>query len=208
MRRSGFTALFADPEALRAWADVWIPRVCVPMRHRGNHRYLHALQRGVLNERAEREALLQAWVDAGHDLGNHTRDHPSLFDTPLAAFQKQVRQGDLVTNRLLAARGDSARYFRHPYLNAGPDLETKRAFEAWLPTVGYTVAPVTHDNSEWLYAFAYDNAAQSGDAADEYPAQILHVLEERLDWPAEFLAVFVQLGHRVVAIGVTAAWNR
>ncbi len=46
----------ADPEALRAWADVWIPRVCVPMRHRGNHRYLHALQRGVLNERAEREA--------------------------------------------------------------------------------------------------------------------------------------------------------
>ena len=119
----------------------------------------------VPGERAEREALLQAWVDAGHDLGNHTRDHPSLFDTPLAAFQEQVRQGDLVTNRLLAARGDSARYFRHPYLNAGPDLETKRAFEAWLPTVGYTVAPVTHDNSEWLYAFAYDNAAQSGDAA-------------------------------------------
>ena len=49
---------------------------------------------------------------------------------------------------------------------------------------------------------------QGGDAADEHPAQILHVLEERLDRAAEFLAVFVQLGHRVVAIGVTAAWNR
>ena len=45
----------ADPDALRAWADLWIPRVCVPMRHRGNHRYLHALRSGVLNERAMRE---------------------------------------------------------------------------------------------------------------------------------------------------------
>ena len=49
---------------------------------------------------------------------------------------------------------------------------------------------------------------QGGDAADEHPAQILHVLEERLDRAAEFLAVFVQLGHRVVAVGATAAWNR
>ena len=46
----------AEPEALRAWADLWIPRVCVPMRHRGNHRYLFALRPGVLTERAEREA--------------------------------------------------------------------------------------------------------------------------------------------------------
>ncbi len=117
----------------------------------------------VEGEREARTALLQAWVDAGLDLGNHTRDHPSLFDTPLAAFQDQVRQGDVVTNRLLAARGDSARYFRHPYLNTGPDLETKRAFEAWLRDEGYAVAPVTHDNAEYVYARAYDRAA--GDEA-------------------------------------------
>ena len=44
-----------EPQALRAWADLWIPRVCVPLRHKGNHRYLHPLRRGVLNGRAERE---------------------------------------------------------------------------------------------------------------------------------------------------------
>lgn len=136
----------------------------------------------VPGERAEREALLQAWVDAGLDLGNHTRDHPSLFDTPLPAFQEQVRQGDVVTDRLLAARGDSARYFRHPYLNAGPDLETKRAFEAWLRTEGYTIAPVTHDNGEWVYAFAYDRAA--GD--DAFQARIADAYLAYMDTTAAY----------------------
>lgn len=116
-------------------------------------------------EREARTALLQAWVDFGLDLGNHTYDHPSLYDTPLVEFEDQVRRGDEVTNRLLAARGDSARYFRHPYLNTGPDLETKRAFEGWLSGEGYTVAPVTHDNAEYVYAHAYDNAVEAGDAA-------------------------------------------
>ncbi len=116
----------------------------------------------VEGEREPRTALLRAWVDAGLDLGNHTRDHPSLFDTPLAEFREQVRLGDPVTNRLLAARGDSARFFRHPYLNTGPDLETRRAFEAWLGDEGYAVAPVTHDNAEYVYARAYDRAAGDG----------------------------------------------
>ncbi|MEM0964163.1 MAG: polysaccharide deacetylase family protein [Bacteroidota bacterium] len=109
----------------------------------------------------EREAqidLLRQWVEAGLDLGNHTYGHPSLFDTPLATYQDEVRRGDVVTNRLLAARGDSVRYFRHPYLNVGPDLETRRAFEDWLSAYGLAIAPVTHDNTEWIYAFAYDRA--------------------------------------------------
>ncbi|PAP78675.1 hypothetical protein BSZ37_06630 [Rubrivirga marina] len=119
----------------------------------------------VEGERDDRTALLQAWVDAGLDLGNHTYGHPSLFDTPLDAFQDHVRRGDAVTNRLLAARGDSARYFRHPYLNVGPDRETKDAFEAWLADEGYTIAPVTHDNAEYVYALAYDHALDAGDSA-------------------------------------------
>ncbi len=113
----------------------------------------------VAGEREARADLLRQWVGAGLDLGNHTVDHVSLFDTPLDVFEDQVRRGAVVTNRLLAARGDSARYFRHPYLNVGPDPETKRAFEAWLAGEGYTVAPVTHDNGEYIYAFAYDGAA-------------------------------------------------
>ncbi|MEL6615437.1 MAG: polysaccharide deacetylase family protein [Bacteroidota bacterium] len=128
---------------------------------------------GKLDERpGEREArieLLQAWVDAGHELGNHTYDHPSFFRTPLAQFQEEVVRGEPVTRALLAARGsaptDSLHFFRHPFLNVGPDLETKRAFEAWIAARGYRIAPVTHDNAEYIYAHAYDIALDRGDAA-------------------------------------------
>ncbi|WP_412068971.1 polysaccharide deacetylase family protein [Rubrivirga sp. IMCC43871] len=146
----------------------------------------------VAGERAAREAMLQAWVDAGHDLGNHTYDHPSLFDTPLAAFQEEVRRGDVVTNRLLAARGDSVRYFRHPFLNVGPDLETKRAFEAWLADEGYTIAPVTHDNAEYIYALAYDRAADRGDVALQ--ARIADAYLVYMDSTASY---FEALGHEL-----------
>ena len=113
----------------------------------------------VQDQEGERTALLQQWVDAGHAMGNHTYSHASLFDTPLASFQEDVLRGEPVLKRLLDARGaDSLVYFRHPYLNTGPDLETKRAFETWLASRGYRVAPVTHDNSEWIYANAYRRA--------------------------------------------------
>ena len=55
------------------------------------------------------------------------------------------------------------RYFRHPFLNTGPDLATKKAFEAFLAERGYTVAPVTIDNMEWLFADAYASAAKRGE---------------------------------------------
>jgi len=113
----------------------------------------------VPGETEARTALLRAWVDAGLDLGNHTYGHPSFFSTPLADYQSDVMRGAVVTRALLAARGDSLRYFRHPYLNTGPDLATRTAFETWLAGEGYTVAPVTHDNAEYLYAHAYDRAA-------------------------------------------------
>ena len=110
----------------------------------------------------ERVALLERWLDAGHDLGNHTYAHPSFYTTPLADYQADVLRGETVTVRLL---GERPRYFRHPYLNTGPDLETKTAFERFLAEEDYEVAPVTIDNDEWIYALAYDKAEAAGDSA-------------------------------------------
>ena len=125
---------------------------------------------GFVNERSlgepealpERVALLERWLDAGYGLGNHTYSHPRLYDTPLPDYQADVLRGEVVTARLL---GERPRYFRHPYLNTGPDLETKEAFERFLAEEGYEVAPVTIDNDEWIYAFAYDKAEAAGDTA-------------------------------------------
>ena len=106
----------------------------------------------------ERVQLLKGWVDAGLELGNHTYSHPSLYSTPLEEFQADVIKGEKVIRRLLEQKGKSLRYFRHPFLNTGPDLETKEAFEAFLKDRGYRVAPVSIDNAEWIFARAYDHA--------------------------------------------------
>jgi hypothetical protein len=50
------------------------------------------------------------------------------------------------------------RYFRHPFLQTGRSAEVRDRVTAFLGKRGYTVAPVTIDNSEWIFARAYDLA--------------------------------------------------
>jgi peptidoglycan/xylan/chitin deacetylase (PgdA/CDA1 family) len=57
------------------------------------------------------------------------------------------------------------RYFRHPYLDTGRDLETRRHAEAFLTERGYHIAPVTVDAWDWMYAGVYDDARERGDTA-------------------------------------------
>ena len=112
-----------------------------------------------------RVALLEAWLEAGMDLGNHTYSHPDLHRIPLEDFEKDLVRGEDTTKRLLSARGQTLRYFRHPFLHTGRSLEVKHRLEECLAGRGYTIAPVTHDNGEWIFAAAYADAGNAGDAA-------------------------------------------
>lgn len=116
-----------------------------------------------------RVKLLERWLDAGHELGNHSYSHPDLNRVRnaqgLAEYQRDVLRGEAVTRKLIEARGGKPRYFRHPFLRTGRDLETKRGFERFLTEHGYAVAPVTVDNSEWIFARAYDEILDRGDEA-------------------------------------------
>jgi peptidoglycan/xylan/chitin deacetylase (PgdA/CDA1 family) len=110
-----------------------------------------------------RVALLRMWLEAGFELGNHAYSHPDLHEIPLEAFKDDVLRGETVTRGLLEESGRSPRYFRHPYLHTGRSLEIKREFEGFLDDHGYRVAPVTIDNSEWIFARAYVLALRAGD---------------------------------------------
>lgn len=110
-----------------------------------------------------RVALLRRWLDSGLELGNHTFSHPDLHTTALDVFQANVIRGEEVTANLLRQKGMRLRYFRHPFLHTGTDLKTKRSFEEFLRGRGYRVAPVTIDNSEWIFAAAYARAGERGD---------------------------------------------
>lgn len=116
-------------------------------------------------EIAPRTKMLKEWLDAGLELGNHTWSHPDFFTTPLEQFQQDVLRGEEVTRTLLAQVGKKPRYFRHPFLHTGPNLETRRAFEKFLAEHGYKVAPVTVDNNEYIFAAVYADALAKNDLA-------------------------------------------
>ncbi len=112
-----------------------------------------------------RKAVLKMWTDAGFELGNHTYSHRSLNTTPLAEFEDDVVRGEPVVRGLLAEKGWTLRYFRHPFLQVGLDVDKRRALESFLAGRGYTVAPVTVDNDEYVYAAVYADALRRGDRA-------------------------------------------
>lgn len=118
----------------------------------------------VCDEGDLRADLLERWLDAGHGLGNHTATHRGLTRQSAAEYQEDIVQGERTTAPLLAARGDTLRYFRYPFLHAGDTAEKKAAVEVFLAARGYTVAPVTLDNSDWVFARAYARAAEHGDS--------------------------------------------
>ena len=115
----------------------------------------------------KRVAALAYWLDAGMELGNHTYAHPSLHKVPLDEYLRQISDGERVTRPLAASRGRLYGWFRHPFLQTGRDLATKHAVEAYLADHGYRVAPVTIDNSEWVFARAYAQARRLGDEAQQ-----------------------------------------
>jgi len=116
-------------------------------------------------DRAGAEALLETWLTPGLELGNHTFSHPWFWSTPLDSMEADVLRGERVLRPLCERRGKPLRWFRHPYLNTGPDSTTKAAFEEFLAEHGYRVAPVTFDNDEYVYARAYELARDRGDRA-------------------------------------------
>ena len=110
-------------------------------------------------------SLLERWLDAGLELGNHSYSHFDLNQTPPKQYREDIVRGEATTSRLLANRGQKLRYFRYPFLHTGDDLVKKRAIETFLTERGYTNAPVTIDNQEWIFAALYARAQDRGDAA-------------------------------------------
>jgi peptidoglycan/xylan/chitin deacetylase (PgdA/CDA1 family) len=116
-----------------------------------------------LGEVDARINALKMWGDYGFELGNHTYAHTSLNRVTLKEWEEDVIRGETVTAQLLAQHKMKMRYFRHPYLDTGRDLETRRDAEAFLVNRGYRIAPVTMDAWDWMYAPIYDDARKRGD---------------------------------------------
>ena len=109
--------------------------------------------------------LLNQWVDGGLELGNHTYAHPDYNSLSFIEFSQDVLKGESVTKEILRRKGLSLNYFRHPFLHVGNSQEKSDSLDSFLSEHGYTVAPVTIDNEDYVFALAYKRAADKKDFA-------------------------------------------
>lgn len=112
----------------------------------------------------EQVALLKMWIDAGLELGNHTFSHRGADSISVEEYTKDIIRGEEVTKELLGSKKMKMRYFRHPFLHTGSDMDRKTAIYKFLADHEYTVAPITFDNGDYIFARALDVARDKGDA--------------------------------------------
>jgi len=146
-----------------------------------------------LEGRAQGVAMLRDWLRAGAELGNHGYAHLDLHAVGVERWTQDVLRGERVLRPLLAERGQAPRWFRHPFLRAGRSAADKQAVERFLGEHGYRIAPVTVDNSDWIWAGAYRRLLHEspGDARldtlrTEYVAYMLAKLDY---WDAQAQAL-------------------
>jgi peptidoglycan/xylan/chitin deacetylase (PgdA/CDA1 family) len=137
--------------------------------------------------------LLRQWANAGLELGNHSYSHRSLNAIDPAIYEKDILDGEAVTRGLMKDKGKTLRYFRHPYLQTGLTLDVKANFNVFLKDHGYTIAPVTIDNADWIFASAYDKAFDAGDneLMKRVGGAYIPYMESKLDyWERQSVKLF------------------
>ena len=111
-------------------------------------------------------AALEAWVAAGHPLGNHTAHHPGLWKVGLDAYLADVEAGEPLLAELLGPGQEQVwKVFRYPYLWQGTDVPSRLALRQALVERRYRIAEVTIDFDDWAYNAPYVRCLRRGDAA-------------------------------------------
>jgi peptidoglycan/xylan/chitin deacetylase (PgdA/CDA1 family) len=136
---------------------------------------------------------LQFWWNAGFDLANHSDSHPNFAEISAEQMEADVARADGTLRPLLAAHGQTLRFFRYPYNNTGDTQAKHDQFAAFLKARGYQVATCTIDTSDYIFAAAYSRALGANDAATA--ARIRH---EYLTYSAVEIDFYAALNRRVL----------
>lgn len=108
--------------------------------------------------------LLDLWLKAGHELGNHSDRHLSYTSTAIPAYLADVEGARARLDAFLEARGRTPRFFRFPFLREGDTAEKLDAMRAWLKRTGQRNLPVTIDDQDWSFDKPWTTARRAGDA--------------------------------------------
>ncbi len=103
-------------------------------------------------------ALLEIWLSNGLELGNHTYSHFSYNTVSFEEYTADLLKGEQVTRKLAEKHKLGYKYFRHPFLHVGATQGRADSLAAFLKDHQYIAAPVTIDNTDYLFAKAYSDA--------------------------------------------------
>jgi peptidoglycan-N-acetylglucosamine deacetylase len=108
-------------------------------------------------------AALAAWTRAGHELGNHSYSHRSLDELGTDLYLSDIARTDPLLREL--DRGAAPRSFRYPYLEEGRTPQQRAVLSRGIAQLGYTVARVSVDFSDWAWGDPYARCMARGDDA-------------------------------------------
>ena len=106
-------------------------------------------------------ALLDRWLAAGHELGNHSNRHLNLTATTADAWLADVETARAGLDAFLRERGRPLRFFRFPFLREGDTDAKVDAVRAWLAHTGQRNLTVTIDDQDWSFEEPWVKAADA-----------------------------------------------
>ena len=139
----------------------------------------------------DRRTVLKLWQDAGAELGSQTYSHLDLSVVDAADYEADIMKADTALRPMLG--GQALRYFRYPMLHTGPTPLIKTRVAKFLAEHGYTNAPVTFDNVDWMFSTVYSNALAKGEME-----VVLHVKDEYVHYMESVVDFFEQRTVEVV----------
>ncbi len=173
---------FYSPEKQKEMTEILIKKIKdfeIPAVGFVNENQLFSKNDELISTKLE---ILKLWIDNNLELGNHTFSHIDLNRNPAENFQNDIIKGEKFTKELLAEKGKELRYFRHPFLRMGMTKEKKDSVNIFLTERNYKIAPVTVDNSDWIFARAFDNAKSQNDtlSVSKIKSAYIPYLKEKL----------------------------
>lgn len=120
-------------------------RLLQTMDHHGVRLALFVIGRNADNDTGR--AIVQAWQQAGHLIGNHTYSHRNYHALTFEEFSADVMRADEV----LASEMGMPRLFRFPLLKEGNTTAKRDRMREFLAANRYRNGYVTIDASDWYY---------------------------------------------------------
>ena len=94
--------------------------------------FVNERQLNVPGQRDARAAVVEQWLNAGFEVGNHAYSHKSASMVPVDEFTDDVIKGEVITRELLERRGKPLVWLRYPYLHSGATAEDHQAIVNFL----------------------------------------------------------------------------